>query len=116
MKNVVLSLMNRLSTRALAGIVIYLFCVQAFGQVAGSGSAMLMPSPPQLAASSYLLLDAHTGKVIVEHNADQQLPPASLTKIMTGYIVSSELTKGSIRADDKGRYSLYKIQILLSVT
>lgn len=101
MKNVVLSLMNRLSTRALAGIAISLFCAQAFGQVAGSGSAMLMPSPPQLAASSYLLLDAHTGKVIVEHNADQQLPPASLTKIMTSYIVSSELTKGSIRADDK---------------
>ncbi|MBT8151830.1 MAG: D-alanyl-D-alanine carboxypeptidase [Gammaproteobacteria bacterium] len=60
----------------------------------------LLPAPPQLAASSYLLLDAHTGKVIVEQGADQQLPPASLTKIMTAYIVSSELEKGSITHDD----------------
>jgi len=60
----------------------------------------LMPAPPQLTASSYLLIDARSGKVIVENNADQPLPPASLTKIMSGYIVSSELEKGSVKPDD----------------
>ncbi|MGB5325608.1 MAG: D-alanyl-D-alanine carboxypeptidase family protein, partial [Pseudomonadales bacterium] len=60
----------------------------------------LLPAPPQLAASSYLLLDANTGTVIVEQNADQQLPPASLTKIMTGYLVFSELAKDRISEDD----------------
>ena len=44
----------------------------------------LMPAPPQLTATSYLLVDANSGKVIVEKNATQPLPPASLTKILSG--------------------------------
>ena len=63
-------------------------------------SQALIPSAPQLAASSYLLIDADSGKVIVEHQADQQLPPASLTKIMTAYIVSSEIARGTISESD----------------
>jgi len=64
------------------------------------GTATLMPSPPQLAASSYILIDVDSGKIIVESNADERLPPASLTKMMTSYIVSSELVKGNISSDD----------------
>lgn len=60
------------------------------------GGKILMPSPPQLAASAYILVDADTGKVIVENNADQQLPPASLTKMMTSYIVSEEMEQGRL--------------------
>lgn len=60
----------------------------------------LIPSPPQLAASSYLLIDANSGKVLVEYQADEQLPPASLTKIMTAYIAFSELARGSISESD----------------
>ena len=60
----------------------------------------LIPAPPQLAATAYLLIDAHTGQVLVEHNADQQIPPASLTKMMTAYIVSEEIEKGSIKEQD----------------
>lgn len=61
----------------------------------------LMPAAPQLNASSYILVDANSGKVIVEQNADQPLPPASLTKIMSGFMVYSELDKGSIKLDDQ---------------
>ncbi len=61
---------------------------------------MIIPAPPQLAASGYLLIDGDTGKVLVEHNADQQLPPASLTKMMTSYIVSSEIDSGNMNEDD----------------
>lgn len=43
----------------------------------------LVPSPPAINADSYLLIDFDTGEVLVEHNADVQLPPASLTKLMT---------------------------------
>jgi D-alanyl-D-alanine carboxypeptidase (penicillin-binding protein 5/6) len=68
--------------------------------VSANSHAVLMPAAPQLAASSYLLVDADSGTVLVEHNADQPLPPASLTKIMTSYIVSSELKKASISFDD----------------
>ncbi len=47
--------------------------------LSASAQQVLIPAPPQLAATAYLLLDAETGEVLVEHNADQQLPPASLT-------------------------------------
>ncbi len=53
-----------------------------------------VPSAPQLAARSWILIDAHTGQVLVEHNADERLPPASLTKLMTSYLVAEEIAKG----------------------
>lgn len=65
----------------------------------------LIPSPPQLAAKGYLLLDANSGKVIVEHQADQQLEPASLTKMMTAYVASHELRAGNIAMTDQVRVS-----------
>ena len=61
---------------------------------------IIIPSPPQLAASGYLLMDADTGAVIVEHNADERLPPASLTKMMSSYIVSEEIEGGRITEED----------------
>lgn len=61
----------------------------------------IIPRAPQIAASSYILLDAVTGKVIVEENADVQLPPASLTKIMTAYIAEVEIDNGNMSLDDE---------------
>ncbi len=61
---------------------------------------VIIPAPPQLAATGYLVMDANTGKILVEHNADEQLPPASLTKMMTSYIVSAEISSGNIREQD----------------
>ncbi len=60
----------------------------------------LIPAPPQLAASSWILMDANSGRVLVEHNADERLPPASLTKLMTAYLVERELDRGNIAMDD----------------
>lgn len=60
----------------------------------------IIPSPPQLAATGYLLIDADTGHVIVEHNADERLPPASLTKMMSSYIVSQEIERGRVGEQD----------------
>ncbi|GAB1255966.1 D-alanyl-D-alanine carboxypeptidase family protein [Aurantivibrio plasticivorans] len=65
-----------------------------------SAKPVIIPSPPQLASTGYILLDANTGKVLVEHNADEQLPPASLTKMMTSYIVSGEIASGNLALDD----------------
>lgn len=73
-----------------------LICVSALA----TAKPVIIPAPPQLAASSYMLLDADTGEVLVEHNADEQVPPASITKIMTSYIVSSEIASGSMNYDD----------------
>ena len=63
-------------------------------------AAQATPAPPQLAAKSYVLLDAASGKVLVENNGDQRLPPASLTKLMTAYIATREIRKGKIGEQD----------------
>lgn len=60
----------------------------------------IVPAPPQVAAEAYLLVDADTGTVLVESNADEQLPPASLTKMMTAYVLAAEMEAGRIDRDD----------------
>jgi len=61
----------------------------------------LMPSPPKLAAKSYVLMDFHSGQFLVRKNPEQRMDPASLTKIMTAYVVFNELKNGNIGLDDK---------------
>lgn len=67
---------------------------------------VIIPSPPQLAAEGYLLIDAATGEALVDFNAEQRLPPASLTKIMTSYVAAKELERGSISLDDEVSVSI----------
>mgnify|MGYP006196079793 FL=1 len=70
------------------------------GTPAAWANQQAIPAPPQLAAKSYVLLDAASGKVLVENNGDQRLPPASLTKLMTAYIATLEIRKGKIGEQD----------------
>ncbi|MGJ8686717.1 MAG: D-alanyl-D-alanine carboxypeptidase family protein [Spongiibacteraceae bacterium] len=63
--------------------------------------AGLIPAPPSVAASAYLLMDANSGEVLMERKADEQLPPASLTKLMTSYVLSYELERGEVSNDDQ---------------
>ncbi|MCC5887442.1 MAG: D-alanyl-D-alanine carboxypeptidase [Gammaproteobacteria bacterium] len=70
------------------------------GLLAGAAPA-LIPAPPQLQATGWILMDAATGTVLAEHNADEALPPASLVKIMTDYILANELAAGRISLDDE---------------
>ncbi|KAA0876534.1 D-alanyl-D-alanine carboxypeptidase family protein [Nitrincola tapanii] len=60
----------------------------------------LMPSPPQLAARSYLIMDAHSGQVLVAQNEHERYPPASLVKIMTSYIAEQEIIRGNLAEND----------------
>ena len=53
-----------------------------------------------LAMKSYVLMDAASGEVLVEHNGDERLPPASLTKLMTAYIATLEIRNGKIGEQD----------------
>jgi len=59
-------------------------------------TARPVPSAPQLAAASYILMDFNSGRILVQHNADQRVDPASITKLMTAYVVFSELDQGNI--------------------
>ena len=65
------------------------------------GNGPPIPAAPQLQATGYLLIDATNGEILVEQNADQPLPPASLTKMMTAYIAEREIAEGRISFDDK---------------
>ncbi len=60
----------------------------------------LIPRAPDVDARGYLLMDAKSGQVIVEHNAEQELPPASLTKMMTAYLAEKEIQAGNISEQD----------------
>ncbi|TWI54240.1 D-alanyl-D-alanine carboxypeptidase (penicillin-binding protein 5/6) [Pseudomonas duriflava] len=60
----------------------------------------MIPSPPQLAAKAWILMDANSGTVITEYNSDERLPPASLTKLMTAYIATLEIERGRIKESD----------------
>ena len=63
-------------------------------------AASIVPSPPQVAAKAYLLMDADSGAILVEENADLPLRPASLTKLMTSYILASEIDAGRVSRSD----------------
>ena len=65
------------------------------------GNGPPIPGAPKLQASGYLLVDATNGEVLVEYNADEPLPPASLTKMMTAYIAEREIAEGRASFDDK---------------
>jgi serine-type D-Ala-D-Ala carboxypeptidase (penicillin-binding protein 5/6) len=65
----------------------------------------IIPSPPAINASAYVLMDANSGKILASKNMDQKLPPASLTKMMTMYVVSQQLANGNIKIDDNVRIS-----------
>lgn len=64
-------------------------------------SSSMIPSPPALAATSYILMDAHSGDVLVQYNAHQRLPIASLTKMMTSYVAAHEMALGKIHMNDE---------------
>lgn len=61
---------------------------------------VLIPSPPQINGTSYILMDPASGRVIMESNSHERLPPASLTKMMTAYIVERELDEGRLSMDE----------------
>jgi len=66
-----------------------------------SQAAAPIPAAPNLAARAFLLLDVNSGHILAEKNADKRMEPASLTKLMTAYIVFSELKAGTVNLDEE---------------
>ncbi len=58
------------------------------------------PEPPKVNASSYLLVDYHSGRVLASDNPHLQVEPASITKMMTAYVVFTEIKSGNLALDD----------------
>lgn len=68
-----------------------------------SANAAIIPNPtaPNISAKSYILQDFASGRILAEHNSEQRLSPASITKLMTSYVVSHELQAGNIKLTDE---------------
>ncbi len=82
-------------------LVVLLFSLLVFHkQVQAENVDISTPPAPTIAASAYILKDFNTGKVLAESNADIKLAPASLTKIMTVYVIFNELANGHLHLND----------------
>jgi D-alanyl-D-alanine carboxypeptidase (penicillin-binding protein 5/6) len=60
-----------------------------------------IPKPPEVAARAYILVDHFSGRVIAENHADDRMEPASLTKLMTSYVIFKALKEGRLKLNDQ---------------
>ena len=67
---------------------------------AGAPNAVPIPNPPAVNARAYLLMDHFSGRVLAQSNADERAEPASLTKLMTAYVVFHALAEGRLKLTD----------------
>lgn len=82
------------NTQILAYIALLILSVKSMAQLDST------PEPPIVNASSYLLIDYHSGRVLASDNPHLQVEPASITKMMTAYVVFSEITSGNLALED----------------
>ena len=61
----------------------------------------MVPKAPKLNLDSYILLEASTNTVLGEFNSDDQISPASMTKVMSGYVIADQIASGAFSLDDK---------------
>ena len=80
---------------------ILLISICTFLSIFLNSAESFIPEPPSVNASNYILLDAVSGRVLAEKGADEQIEPASITKIMTGYVVADQIQKGYIDNTDE---------------
>jgi len=60
-----------------------------------------IPKPPSLNASNYILMDSMSGRVLAESGADEKIEPASITKVMTGYVAVDQIQQGYVNLSDE---------------
>ncbi len=79
----------------------YIWLLMVALAVAAPADAAIWPKAPTLNAKAWVLLDVHSGQMITAHNADEELPPASLTKMMTLYLVFEDIKLGRLDPDER---------------
>jgi len=87
---------------------VLMFAAMLFVSLASASvQAAPLPAPPQLSANSFLLIDHISGEVLAEKSPDERIEPASLTKLMTAYLVVSEIGQGTLNESDLAIISDY---------
>jgi len=79
-------------------VLLLLICVNA---MADTG----LITPPKIDAKSWMVADFHSGQVLAEYRADEHIDPASLTKLMTAYLVFKEMHAGKLKLGDSIKVS-----------
>jgi len=69
-------------------------------QLPAASESLPVPPPPSITASAWVLMDAASGNVLAGENYDQRLEPASITKVMTSYVIAAEMAAGKVKGDD----------------
>ena len=69
--------------------------------LSAAAAPTIIPAPPSLPATSYLLVDFNSGEVLASKDPDMRVEPASITKLMSGYIIYQALNSGTISMDDE---------------
>lgn len=93
-------MINKISMQhKLVAVIIVLFslCFSGISFV----TAAPVPAPPKLAASSYLLVDFHSGRILAEKDIHKKVEPASITKMMTAYVVYKEMESGRLSLNEE---------------
>ena len=68
-----------------------------------SYAVTVLPSPPELDNKSYVLMDYETGQILAAKNENEKLAPASMTKMMTSFIIEQKLLKGELTENEQVR-------------
>ncbi|MFS1562797.1 MAG: D-alanyl-D-alanine carboxypeptidase DacA [Candidatus Arsenophonus phytopathogenicus] len=90
-------------SRSIGSLILNISLIFSSTLFANSNNAMqinVIPSAPNIDAEAYILIDYYSGKVLAEKNADQRRDPASLTKMMTSYIIGQTIKAGKISMND----------------
>ena len=89
-----------LSIRSTVSLLVGLYLLLAVQSLQAAGP-IFTPAAPSIAGTSYFLMDFNSGRVLAEKDPDKRVSPASLTKIMTVYVVFRELKAGHLTMDEK---------------
>ena len=68
---------------------------------AAPATALPVPPPPQITGTAWVLMDAASGNVLAGENYDQRVEPASITKVMTSYVIAAEMAGGKVKDSDQ---------------
>lgn len=80
---------------------VFISLVISLLSLAHVAQASLIPTAPKIKAKSYLLIDYHSGHILAQSNLSDRVEPASLTKLMTAYVVMHEIEDGGIKMEDE---------------
>ena len=81
------------------------FLIFIFSNVNAEEPRFYIPDSPPIAAKSYILMDHNSGKILAGENENERRSPASLTKIMTSYVIFKRLKEDFISLDDEVKIS-----------